>query len=117
MRCSGPGSAAAHTWATPPLAGPREVPLSRAVIGTGFAYDAARRERQGQVVARLLPRVADIRRLGSASLELCAVAAGRLDAYFEAGLHNWDYAAGVLIADEAGCVGRRPARPGRRRRS
>jgi myo-inositol-1(or 4)-monophosphatase len=86
------------------LPGPREVSLSQAVVGTGFAYDASRRERQGQVVARLLPRVANLRRFGSASLELCAVAAGRLDAYFEAGLHNWDYAAGVLIATEAGCA-------------
>jgi myo-inositol-1(or 4)-monophosphatase len=87
-----------------PLGGPRDIPLAEAVVGTGFAYDAARRERQGHVVARLLPRVANLRRFGSASLELCAVAAGRLDAYFEAGLHNWDYAAGVLIAGEAGCV-------------
>jgi myo-inositol-1(or 4)-monophosphatase len=86
------------------LSGPREVPLARAVIGTGFSYDAASRARQGAVVARLLPRVADIRRLGSASLDLCAVAAGRLDGYFEAGLQRWDYAAGVLIAVEAGCA-------------
>ncbi len=86
------------------LAGPREITLARAVIGTGFAYDPRQRERQGQLVARLLPLVGDIRRLGSASLDLCAVAAGRLDAYFESGLHNWDYAAGVLIAGEAGCI-------------
>jgi myo-inositol-1(or 4)-monophosphatase len=86
------------------LAGPRQIPLARAVIGTGFAYETRQRERQGQLVARLLPLVADIRRLGSASLDLCAVAAGRLDAYFESGLHDWDYAAGVLIAAEAGCV-------------
>jgi myo-inositol-1(or 4)-monophosphatase len=56
------------------------------------------------VVAALLPRLADIRRFGSASLDLCAVAAGRLDGYFEAGLQPWDYAAGVLIATEAGCA-------------
>lgn len=86
------------------LHGPRSVPLNRAVIGTGFSYDAARRARQGALLARLLPRVADIRRLGSASLDLCAVAAGRLDGYFEAGLQPWDYAAGVLIAAEAGCA-------------
>jgi myo-inositol-1(or 4)-monophosphatase len=55
-------------------------------------------------VAALLPRLADIRRLGSAALDLCGVAAGRLDAYFEAGLRPWDYAAGVLIATEAGCA-------------
>jgi myo-inositol-1(or 4)-monophosphatase len=86
------------------LTGPQEVPMGRAVVGIGFGYGAAQRRRQGVVVARLLPRVADIRRLGSASLDLCAVAAGRLDAYFEAGLQVWDYAAGVLIATEAGCA-------------
>ena len=85
------------------LAGPRAVPLARAVVGTGFGYDAERRARQIAVVAQLLPRVADIRRLGAASLDLCAVAAGRLDAYFEAGLNPWDWAAGALIAHEAGC--------------
>lgn len=87
-----------------PLTGTREVSLDRAVVGTGFGYDAERRARQVAVVAALLPRVADIRRLGAASLDLCAVAAGRLDAYFEAGLNRWDYAAGALIASEAGCV-------------
>jgi myo-inositol-1(or 4)-monophosphatase len=87
------------------LTGPREVPLERAVVGTGFSYDADRRARQGAVVAALLPRIADIRRAGSASLDLCAVAAGRLDAYFEAGLNVWDWSAGLLIATEAGCVG------------
>lgn len=86
------------------LHGPRDVPLARAVVGTGFGYQAARRARQGAVVAALLPQVADVRRLGAASLDLCAVAAGRLDAYFEAGLNPWDYAAGALVATEAGCV-------------
>jgi myo-inositol-1(or 4)-monophosphatase len=85
------------------LPGPRDVPLGRAVIGTGFGYDAGRRAAQGRVVAALLPRIADIRRIGSASLDLCAVAAGRLDGYFEVGLHPWDWSAGVLIAEEAGC--------------
>ena len=97
------------------LHGPRDVPLSRAVIGTGFAYDAQVRARQIEVVRPLLPRVADIRRLGAASLDLCFVAAGRLDAYFEAGLSPWDHAAGGLVAAEAGCVvsglGGRPASP------
>jgi myo-inositol-1(or 4)-monophosphatase len=86
------------------LTGPRDVPLDRAVIGTGFAYDPDVRARQGAVVAELLPQIADIRRLGSASLDLCAVAAGRLDGYFEAGLNQWDYAAGLLIATEAGAL-------------
>lgn len=86
------------------LSGPRDVPLARAVVGTGFAYDASVRARQGAIVAQLLPRVGDIRRIGSAALDLCAVASGRLDAYFEVGLNPWDWAAGVLIAEEAGCT-------------
>ncbi|WP_375502778.1 inositol monophosphatase family protein [uncultured Jatrophihabitans sp.] len=86
------------------LTGPREVPLERAVVGTGFSYDATIRVRQIAVIAELLPRIADIRRLGAAALDICHVATGRLDAYFEAGLHRWDYAAGALIAAEAGCV-------------
>jgi myo-inositol-1(or 4)-monophosphatase len=86
------------------LTGPREVPLHRAVVGTGFGYQAAMRARQVAVVAPLLPRVADLRRLGAASLDLCFLAAGRLDAYFEAGLNPWDHAAGGLVAAEAGCV-------------
>lgn len=86
------------------LDGPRAVPAARAVLGTGFAYAASMRARQGAVIAELLPLVGDVRRLGAASLDLCAVAAGRLDGYFEAGLHRWDYAAGLLIATEAGCV-------------
>jgi myo-inositol-1(or 4)-monophosphatase len=86
------------------LTGPRHVELARAVIGTGFSYDRARRGRQATVVAELLPRIADIRRQGSAALDLCAVAAGRLDGYFEVGLNLWDYAAGALVASEAGCV-------------
>ena len=86
------------------LTGPRDVPLAGAVVGTGFGYDASRRARQGSVVARLLPDVADIRRLGAAALDLCFLAAGRIDAYFEAGLNPWDHAAGGLVATEAGCV-------------
>jgi myo-inositol-1(or 4)-monophosphatase len=86
------------------LHGPRDVPLARAVIGTGFGYDAAVRSRQGAAALPLLPRIADLRRIGAASLDLCFVAAGRLDGYFEAGLNPWDHAAGGLVAAEAGCV-------------
>ena len=86
------------------LHGPRSVPLHRAVVGTGFGYDAGLRARQVAVVAPLLPRIADIRRLGGAALDLCFLAAGRLDAYFEAGLNPWDHAAGGLVATEAGCL-------------
>jgi myo-inositol-1(or 4)-monophosphatase len=80
------------------------VPLAQALVATGFGYLAARREVQGEVVAALLPRVRDIRRGGSASVDLCSVAAGRVDAYYERGLNYWDYAAGALIAAEAGAV-------------
>jgi myo-inositol-1(or 4)-monophosphatase len=73
-----------------------------ALVGTGFAYSAEDRARQAAVVAQILPAVRDIRRLGSAALDLCAVAAGRLDAYYEAGMKPWDWAAGALIAGEAG---------------
>jgi myo-inositol-1(or 4)-monophosphatase len=86
------------------LTGPRDVPLSRAVIGTGFGYDAQLRARQVAALVSLLPQVGDIRRLGAASLDLCYVAAGRLDGYFEAGLSPWDHAAGGLVASEAGCL-------------
>lgn len=84
------------------LAGPRNVPVAEAVVATGFAYDAAMRERQGQVLAHVLPRVGNIRRMGSAALDLCALAAGWVDAYYEACLNEWDYAAGALMATEAG---------------
>jgi myo-inositol-1(or 4)-monophosphatase len=90
-------------------------PLEQALIGTGFAYNAETRARQGEVVARLLPRVRDIRRQGVASLDLCAVACGRLDGVFERTLSPWDHAAGALIAREAGAVvtGRGDAAPSR----
>ncbi len=80
------------------------VPLEGALVSTGFGYLAARRKVQGEVVAALLPRVRDIRRGGSASVDLCSLAAGRLDGYYERGLNYWDYAAGALIAVEAGAV-------------
>jgi myo-inositol-1(or 4)-monophosphatase len=80
------------------------VPLDQALIATGFGYRAERRTVQGEVVAALLPRIRDIRRNGVASVDLCAVAAGRLDGYYERGLNYWDYAAGALIAAEAGAV-------------
>jgi fructose-1,6-bisphosphatase/inositol monophosphatase family enzyme len=80
------------------------VVLGQALIGTGFGYDPGRRRVQGEVVAALLPHVRDIRRAGSAAVDLCSVAAGRLDAFFERGLNYWDYAAGGLIAREAGAL-------------
>jgi myo-inositol-1(or 4)-monophosphatase len=80
------------------------VPLDQALVATGFGYRAERRTVQGEVVAALLPRIRDIRRNGVASVDLCAVAAGRVDGYYERGLNYWDYAAGALIAAEAGAV-------------
>jgi myo-inositol-1(or 4)-monophosphatase len=80
------------------------VPLDQALVGTGFGYDPRRRQVQGEVVAALLPHIRDIRRGGSAAVELCAVAAGRLDAFYERGLNYWDFAAGGLIAREAGAL-------------
>jgi len=76
--------------------------MARALVGTRFGYTVARRRRQAQVVATLLPEVRDIRRAGAASLDLCAVASGRLDAYYERGLAPWDLAAGGLVAEESG---------------
>ena len=93
----------------------RGVPLAQALIGTGFGYLPGRRRVQGEVVSALLPRIRDIRRGGSASVDLCSVAAGRLDAFYERGLNYWDYAAGGLIAEEAGArvtgLAGRPAGP------
>ncbi len=80
------------------------VALDQALVATGFAYLAATRAEQGAAIARLLPLVRDIRRMGTASLDLCAVAAGRIDAYFERTLSPWDHAAGALIAAEAGAA-------------
>lgn len=78
------------------------VPLAQALVATGFGYFAGRREVQGEVVAKVLPRVRDIRRGGSCAVDLCSLAAGRVDAYYERGINPWDYAAAGLIAVEAG---------------
>jgi myo-inositol-1(or 4)-monophosphatase len=86
------------------LTGSSPVSLEQTLVGTGFGYRVEQRRAQGAVVAQLLTRVRDIRRYGSSALDLCAVAAGRLDAYYELGLKPWDHAAGALIAAEAGLV-------------
>lgn len=78
------------------------VAMERALVATGFAYDAAVRAKQGSVATRVLPSVRDIRRAGSCALDLCHVAAARLDAYYEVGPAVWDWAAGGLIVAEAG---------------
>jgi myo-inositol-1(or 4)-monophosphatase len=78
--------------------------LDRAMVGTGFSYEAPRRAEQAEVLLRLLPRVRDIRRAGAAALDLAYVAAGRVDAFYERGLKRWDEAAGRLLVQEAGGV-------------
>lgn len=84
------------------LSGPRSVPLEQAVVATGFSYQPARRARQGRAAGELLAHVGNLRRLGSAALDLCALAAGWIDLYYEGPLNEWDFAAGLLIAAEAG---------------
>ncbi|MEV6262096.1 inositol monophosphatase family protein [Streptomyces sp. NPDC051784] len=88
-------------------------PLDQALVSTGFNYVTEVRTHQAAVAQRLIPLLRDIRRGGSAAVDLCDVAAGRLDGYYERGLHPWDVAAGDLIAREAGALtGGRPGRPG-----
>jgi myo-inositol-1(or 4)-monophosphatase len=87
-----------------PIRVTRETAMAQALIGTGFAYDSSIRDAQAGLVRRLLPVVRDIRRLGSAALDLCALACGRLDGFYEAHMGPWDRAAGVLIVHEAGGV-------------
>lgn len=87
-----------------PIACSRPSDLSRALVATGFAYSPARRRAQAEILVDVLPQVRDIRRGGSAAVDLCAVACGRVDAYYERGLAWWDLAAGSLIAREAGAV-------------
>jgi myo-inositol-1(or 4)-monophosphatase len=84
------------------LTAPAPVALEAALVGTGFGYVSEVRRAQARVVAELLPRVRDVRRIGAAALDLCAVASGRLDAYYESGLSPWDVAAGWLVVQEAG---------------
>ncbi|MGW6021983.1 inositol monophosphatase family protein [Streptomyces sp. NPDC055099] len=87
-------------------------PFAQALVGTGFGYVAERRVRQAEVARQLIPLVRDIRRGGSAAIDLCDVALGRLDAYYERGLNPWDFAAGDLVAREAGALtGGRPGEP------
>ncbi|MDQ3757468.1 MAG: inositol monophosphatase [Actinomycetota bacterium] len=78
--------------------------LATALVGTGFSYDAVERGRQAALLARVLPAVRDVRRAGAAALDLCWVALGRMDAFYEWGLMPWDFAAGALVASEAGAV-------------
>ncbi|MCL3862195.1 inositol monophosphatase family protein [Actinotalea sp. K2] len=89
-------------------------PLAESLVGTGFGYLSERRRSQARVLAEVLPQVRDIRRIGSAAMDLCTVATGGLDAYYERGLQPWDLAAASLVAQEAGAsvVGLRGAPAG-----
>ena len=86
--------------------------LSMSLVGTGFSYAPEQRIRQAEILAKLLPVVRDFRRIGSCALDLCMVAAGALDGYFEDGVHVWDWAAAALIAAEAGAKLLLPAADG-----
>ncbi|MBK8757272.1 MAG: inositol monophosphatase [Actinomycetales bacterium] len=92
------------TGARTPLSVGTQTDLGHALIGTGFGYRADTRAEQARTLVEVLPRVRDIRRLGSAATDLCLVADGRLDAYYESGLKPWDLAAGRLVVSEAGGV-------------
>jgi myo-inositol-1(or 4)-monophosphatase len=78
--------------------------LGTSLVGTGFGYDAGRRAHQAQVLTQVLPKIRDIRRLGSAAIDLCLLADGSIDLYYERGLNPWDMAAGAIVATEAGAV-------------
>ena len=91
-----------------PLRTSRASRHATALVETGFSYDSGWRGQQAQILTTLLPQVRDIRRMGSAALDLCRVAEGSADAYYEHGTHPWDYAAGAVIAAEAGAVVHHP---------
>lgn len=100
----GGGATLVSTGSTTELRIAEPVALAEALVGTGFAYAAEMRGVQGAIATRLLPLIRDIRRQGTASLDLGFVAAGRLNAYYERTLSPWDHAAGAIIAREAGAV-------------
>jgi myo-inositol-1(or 4)-monophosphatase len=91
------------------------VPLGERLVGTGFSYEQPARAREATYISRLLPRVRDLRRLGSCALDLCAVASGTLDAYVEEGPHIWDHAAAGLVVLEAGGILQVARSPGDKR--
>jgi myo-inositol-1(or 4)-monophosphatase len=104
----GHGATVQRNGVTTPLAAGSAVDLSMSLVGTGFSYAPQQRARQAEILAKILPVVRDVRRMGSCALDLCMVAAGQLDAYYEEGVHVWDWAAAALIAAEAGASLRLP---------
>jgi myo-inositol-1(or 4)-monophosphatase len=105
----GHGAQLLRAGVTTPLRTTGAADLSMSLVGTGFSYAPEQRIHQAEVLTTLLPAVRDVRRFGSCALDLCMVAAGRLDAYYEDGVHVWDWAAGALIAAEAGATLRLPS--------
>jgi myo-inositol-1(or 4)-monophosphatase len=108
----GHGASVLRAGVTTPLGASSAVELSMSLVGTGFSYAPEQRILQAEILTKLLPVVRDVRRMGSSALDLCMVAAGRLDAYYEDGVHVWDWAAGALIAAEAGASLRLPPADG-----
>ncbi|MEI4271472.1 inositol monophosphatase family protein [Klenkia sp. LSe6-5] len=100
----GRGAWSTRDGVTTPLQASAPVSVAQTLVATGFAYDAGIRGRQGRVLAGLLPLVRDVRRFGSAAVELCLAAAGRVDAYYQLDLKPWDWTAAALVAAEAGLV-------------
>jgi myo-inositol-1(or 4)-monophosphatase len=90
-----------------PVSGSRSADLANSLVATGFAYSADVRAIQAQVLARVLPCVRDVRRMGSAALDLAWTAVGRYDAFYERGIHTWDIAAGTILCRCAGLEDRR----------
>jgi myo-inositol-1(or 4)-monophosphatase len=80
----------------------KEAPLNLSLVGTGFGYEPHRRAWQAQVLSQILEHIRDIRRIGSAAIDMCLVAEGAMDMYYERGLKPWDLAAASIIAQEAG---------------
>ncbi|HYZ67833.1 MAG TPA: inositol monophosphatase family protein [Mycobacterium sp.] len=105
----GHGAHVRRDGVTTPLRSSAAAELSMSLVGTGFSYAPDHRARQAEILAKMLPVVRDVRRIGSCALDLCMVAAGQLDAYYEDGVHVWDWAAGALIAEEAGASMRLPS--------
>ena len=101
----GHGATVVRGGSSPQPVHPRtETDPALSLVATGFGYEASRRRAQAEVLVRLLPRVRDIRRIGAAALDICRVAEGSVDVYYEHGIKAWDCAAGTIIAREAGCA-------------